>query len=161
MTGNKDAERIIDNLKRRRAALAPGSPALRKAMTLVGTLVVADMKRLIHTQKIKESGTLVNNAGFTFAKEGDSSILRVGVFGVRYASFHEFGTKPSSKMYWFLRKRWEEDPRVRKKPSKGVIEYSGGPGGPKARIKPRPFLRPALEKNKESAIEIIWEALNK
>lgn len=108
--------------------------------------------------------------------------LVVGSFGIKYASFHEYGTKWSSKMpYGFFKA--VRDKKMRN-PNKNVMEFRGGVkdglrklqapkrsrglGGGSirirairmARIKPRPFMRPAFEKHYDRIIEIITKSFS-
>lgn len=81
------------------------------------------------------------------------SHLVVGVFGVPYASFHEYGTKWSAKMRGgFFRAVKDKEQRS---PTKNVMEFAGRGKVILARLKARPFMRPAFEQNKNRIFDII------
>lgn len=113
-----------------------------------------------------------------------AATLKVGVFGARYASFHEYGTKWSHKMPGgFFR---AVKGKKQKNDKKNVMEFMSGMRNPdkhykklsapgkkaglanasfrirglrRARLKARPFMRPAFEQHRERIMEIMAESL--
>lgn len=80
----------------------------------------------------------------------------VGSFNVPYAKFHEFGTKWSNRMprgFWAAMKN-----RKQRSPSKNVMEFSGTGKNRMARLKARPFVRPALEQHQDRISDMIIKA---
>lgn len=102
---------------------------------------------------------LVQRLEARIAKLRDSDVIGVnaGSFGVRYAKFHEYGTKFSTKMYWWLRTNlWKERSN---KPSKGVLEFRRQGKTTAVRIKPRPFVGPAINTRGDLVIDILRKSL--
>lgn len=90
-------------------------------------------------QRIFDHGLLASSVRYRV--EGNT--LTVGV-GARYAKFHEFGTKPSIKMARWIFANLIGRGNV-KKPSKGVIQWTGRGPFKKANIKARPFFWPTID----------------
>lgn len=83
--------------------------------------------------------------------------LRVGVFNVPYASYHEFGTKWSNKMpYGFFKAVRDQKKRS---PSKNVMQFAGTGRDRMARLKARPFYRPAVEQHRDRIINMLTGAV--
>jgi phage gpG-like protein len=146
-----DVEKLIAKLKRYDKKIASNQILHRIGLRLTNRLKV-EVTRL----KIIDSGRLRNSIGYDV--KGDE--LSVGVFGVRYAKFHEFGTKPSARMARFI--LWKARQSNVKKPSKGVIEWSGRGRDLKARIRPRPFFYNTIESEKDYIYDMIkaWYSIN-
>lgn len=103
-------------------------------------------------------------------REGGVTGVEVGVRGVRYAAFHEYGTKPSAKMYrWLManlfrqydQERANARPKDRPKmgKSKGVLEFQGEGDNRTARIRARPFVTPALGQRREQVMDILRQTI--
>jgi len=96
-------------------------------------------------------------ARFEKLRNGKVTGVRVGSFGIPYAKFHEFGTKFSPKMYrWLQANLWKER---KSSASKGVLQFTGKGENRAARIRPRPFVRPALKSRQPLVIDILREAM--
>lgn len=93
---------------------------------------------------------------FKELERGEPVGVEVGAYGVPYARYHEFGTAWSDKMAWafFARMREEKAPP---RPSKGVMQFKRSMlrGKLLARIKPRPFIRPALKQREADITRIL------
>jgi hypothetical protein len=103
-------------------------------------------------------------------RQGGVTGVEVGVRGVRYAAFHEYGTKPSAKMYrWLMANlfRQYDAERAKARPkdrpkmgrSKGVLDIQGEGDARTARIRPRPFVGPALGQKRDHIMTIMRETL--
>jgi len=180
MAGNKqDLARLIKRLEDRQRELAPDSKSMRAAFAKIGSVTSSEMKinaakgrfedgRSPKSARIWDTGNLVNNTKYEYFKSGNSFGISVGTFGVRYAAFHEFGTKFSRKMWLYLMATMPKSPRKPKKTkgkkrrggSKGVIETQLGGAGIEARIRARPYVRPAIEKHRQFIIYTLREAAN-
>lgn len=91
-------------------------------------------------------------------RSGGAKGVIVGSFGVPYAKYHEFGTKWSEKMAWFIIRMGRENaaaPKKQRDKSKGVIEFDYSGDVLRARIKERPFVLPALPANESRIREIL------
>lgn len=82
--------------------------------------------------------------------------VEVGSYGVRYASFHEYGTRWSNKMPYGFWKAVRD--RKQRSPSKNVMEFSGTGKDRMARLKARPFIRPAFESHQNKIFDMIQRA---
>ena len=103
-------------------------------------------------------------------RAGGVTGVEVGVRGVRYAAFHEYGTKPSAKMYrWLManlfaqysRERAKARPQDRPKmgASKGVLEIRGEGDNKTARLRARPFVGPALGQRRDHIVDILRQTI--
>lgn len=90
-------------------------------------------------------------------REANVTGVRVGSFGIEYAKFHEYGTKYSTKMYrWLQANLWKER---KSSGSKGVLQFTGKGDNRAARIRPRPFVAPALRTRQPLVMDILRQAL--
>jgi phage gpG-like protein len=119
-----------------------------EVLNRIGLRLTNRIKLNITRQRVVDSGKM--RASTTFNITG--SKLQVGIFGVKYAKFHEFGTKPSIKMARWI---FANLKRRGKRSSKGVIEWGGSGRNRTARIKARPFFRPSIEQEKQYISDII------
>jgi len=96
-----------------------------------------------------------------FAPAIDDTVygVEVGSYGIMYARFHEFGTEYSDKMRkaFFAKMRFNnkfKGKNARKIPvkSKGVMQFDKSG---RAKIKARPFLRPAFTDNRPQILNIM------
>lgn len=142
-----------DELERRIALrmrkFEPGSPELREAMLRIGFIVEAQAKLNIRRHGAVDTGRLLNSIRSEFYQRGSKVGVRVGSFGIPYASLHEFGGAFSDRqrraMFASLRDRGKLGPG--RGVDKGVVQ-----GG---RFMARPYLRPALVTHKNRIIDII------
>lgn len=91
-------------------------------------------------------------------ESGQPKGVRVGSYGVPYASYHEYGTQWSNRMpfgFWAAMRG-----RKQRSPSKNVMEFSGKGKDRIARLKARPFLRPAFETHKDRIVSMFAEAVS-
>ena len=119
-----------------------------EVLNRIGLRLTNRIKINITRQRIIDSGKMRASASFNIT----GSKLQVGIFGVKYAKFHEFGTKPSIKMARWI---FANLKRRGKRGSKGVIEWGGSGKNRTARIKARPFFRPSIEQEKQYISDII------
>ena len=92
-----------------------------------------------------------------FRKKGPKG-LKVGSWGVHYASYHEFGTRWSNRMPYGFWKAVRG--RKARSASKNVMEFSGKGKDRMARLKARPFLRPAFEQHKDRIVGLFAKAVS-
>lgn len=146
-----DIEKLIAKLQRYNKKISSNQILHRIGLRLTNRLKV-EVTRL----KIIDSGRLRNSINYKVSGEE----LDVGVFGVRYAKFHEFGTRPSTRMARFL--LWKMRNERVKKPSKGVIEWGGYGKNRTARIRPRPFFFNTIESEKDYIYDMMkaWYSIN-
>ena len=94
------------------------------------------------------TGALLNSIQSQVTEEDGEIVGYVGSYGVPYASVHEFGHTFPAKMIF---------PRFAKTLSwvgpDGVRRYSRGHMMPPYRVPARPYVRPALEENREMIFE--------
>lgn len=151
-------DKVIKNLRRFENRI----DARRQVLTRIGLRLTNRLVMEITRQDIVDSGLTRNSVKYRV--EDDS--LQVDVMGSRYAKFHEFGTKPSAKMARFLKWRLGQLKKAGKSipPSKGVIQWSGIGRNQTARILPRPFFWPTIEKEQDyikSLIEAYFSVFKK
>lgn len=91
-------------------------------------------------------------------RQGQPTGVQVGSYGVPYAAFHEYGTKWSNRMPYGFWKAVRG--RKQRSGSKNVMEFSGKGKDRMARIKARPFLKPALAKHKNYILKILAKAVS-
>jgi phage gpG-like protein len=157
MTISDNSSVLMARLKARIEATRPDSPVLREAIHKIGMVIVAKTKMNMLRPPgggapIGDRGTLRESIQYRFAVEGDTSVLKVGSFGVRYAALHEFGGPFTARMRraMFASMRRRGGPE---RPSKGVIVGN--------RFRARPYLRPAVESSRDFIVSTLREALKK
>jgi phage gpG-like protein len=82
---------IIARVKMRAAAVGPGSPQIREALTRIGLYVTTLAKLNVRGKNLIDTGRLLNSIRYEFFTEGNVSGIRIGSFNVPYAAVHEFG----------------------------------------------------------------------
>lgn len=143
------SDEIENRIARRIRKFQPDSPELREALLRIGFLVESQAKLNVRRIGAIDTGRLLNSIRTQFYKQGDQVGVRVGSFGVPYASLHEFGgpftDRQRRAMFASLRDRG----RLGKGRGvdKGVVQ-----GG---RFLARPYLRPALLTHTSRIIDII------
>jgi phage gpG-like protein len=142
-------EEIERRISARIRKYEPNSPELKAAMLRIGFLLEAQAKINLRRQGIIDTGRLLNSIRSEFYIDRSKVGIRVGSFGVPYASLHEFGgtftDRQRRAMFGALRDRGKLGPG--KGIDKGVVQ-----GG---RFLSRPYLRPAIVSHKNRIIEII------
>ncbi len=144
---------IERRIRARIASLGPDSPRLREGLLRIGLLIEAEAKLNIRRKGIIDTGRLINSIRHELFKEKSAAGVRVGSFGVPYAAIHEFGgpftDAQRRAMFASLRDRGKLGPS--RTPGKGVIQGN--------RFIARPYLRPAVNKNRGRIIDIVREML--
>lgn len=141
----EEVERIMRRLRVMWQAWLKDSPETKRAFYQIGTRLTTQAKLNARRLRIVDTGRLINSIAFR-PNDGQSypGIL-FGVFGVGYAKFHEFGASWTERnrraMFYFMRKTGQNTA----KKSKNVVR-----GG---RLTARPFLRPAINDNKDFIID--------
>lgn len=136
-------------IARRIRKFQPDSPELREAMLRIGFLVETQAKINLRRHGAIDTGRLLNSIRSEFYQMGSKVGVRVGSFGVPYASLHEFGgpftDRQRRAMFASLRDRGKLGPGRRV--SKGVVQGN--------RFMARPYLRPAILTHKKRILDII------
>lgn len=139
---------LEDNLLQKIKRLSPDDPNLNEALIRIGSRLERDIKINIRRERIVDTGTLFNSIRYRISKTGNKSILEVGSFGVPYARMHEFGgpftARQRKAMFASLRNRGKLKGNYT---SKNVIQGNT--------FRARPYLRPAMEKNKNFIIDTL------
>lgn len=128
---------------------APDDPKLKEAMLRIGFIIEAQAKLNIRRHGAVDTGRLMNSIRSEFYTRGTRVGIKVGSFGIPYASMNEFGGTFSDQqrraMFASLRDRGKLGPG--KGVDKGVVQ-----GG---RFMARPYLRPAIMTHRSRIIDII------
>ena len=136
-------------IAQRMASFSPKDPKLKEAMLRIGFIVEAQAKLNIRRHGAIDTGRLFNSIRSEFYTKGTRVGIKVGSFGVPYASMNEFGGTFSDQqrraMFAALRDRGKLGPG--KGVDKGVVQ-----GG---RFMARPYLRPAIMTHRNRIIDII------
>ena len=146
-------ERVIRTLVERREAARGGSPALQRALTRVGLILVAQAKINIRRHGLIDEGRLINSIRFEPFRNNDETGIRVGSFGVPYAAFWEFGFFGSMRVRGHNRLMTQA---FGKPIAPIVVRVS-----PHTRFRKqeaKPYLRPAFTYHQERITRIIMEA---
>jgi len=150
-------ERIAAKLVALRRAAEPDSPAVRLALTQAAVLLQNQIKLEIRKQGLIDTGRLLNSIKFEYYKPGNGGIgIRIGSFGVPYAAAWEFGmqnfkeqVRPHTRT---ITQVWGRDLS-----SPVTINVAGFVRTRNQRA--RPFMRPALEYQKQRIVDLIAEAI--
>lgn len=142
-TGN-----IIKRIQAMRAATAPDSQALRRAFHVAGGILSRDAKLNARRQGIFDTGNLWENIKYKLTKDGTKDVLEFGVYGVPYAAVHEFGYKGIQKI--------RAHSRVTRSGKTAEVRAHDR----NVNIRARPYIRPALQKNRGKIVDLIREALS-
>lgn len=149
---NADTRRLINRISKYRDTLEVGSKGVEGALTRIGMILSGEMKVNITKKQIIAGGDLRANTTYKI----DGNRVEVGTFGIKYAKFHEYGTKWSHKQWLFLQANRE---RGNRKKSKGVLQFRESGGLMESRIRARPYFKPAIDRRKDMIVEILREAL--
>lgn len=151
---NVARDRIIRLLvKRREAARGGQNPALQRALTRVGLIIVNQAKINIRRHGLIDEGRLLNSIRFEPFRNDEESGIRVGSFGVPYAAFWEFGFVGSMRVRGHNRLMTKA---FGKPITPQVVRVS--PHTRFRRQEPKPYLRPAFEFHQERITRIIMES---
>jgi|GEM_PF-1946347 len=153
----------IELLERRLDALV-SRETINTAGERIGMYVTGQMKTNAIRQRIGNEGggygNTVNAINHQVRSLRGKTIVEAGVYGLFYARFHEYGTQnlkrtnPSRILYRILENY----------KTLGLLK---GPGGGKGvfdiktgRLKERPFIRPAVNDNIDTILQILREEMN-
>lgn len=152
MSIRTNAKVIEERMMKRLQKFLPDSEKKQAIMHRIGQLLTIDAQLRAERQRIYDTGALINSIRY----EIDGDILRFGSFGVPYAKYHEFGTKPFSERG---RRAMFAAMRERQKSAQSAKRYKKG--GKKVfvnnRIRPRPFIRPAIQSKVGTIRKILAE----
>lgn len=144
-------KRLKDLIKRSR----PDSPELRQALTRIGAVVSSEAIINVRRHNLIDTGNLMNSIRYEFFSKQNKPGIRIGSFGVPYASVHEFGFQGSVSIRAHTRlmtKAFGRDVSPRK------VDIA--PHQRLMRVREKPFLRPAVRKHREMIIDQLRGALN-
>lgn len=146
---------VISRIQERINAMKPDSAELHAAFTRIGVVIASQTQINIRQRQLIDTGRLINSIRYEFYKDGDVSGIKIGSFGVPYAAVHEFGF--SGVVSVREHKRLMTKAFGRDIPAQQVTVK---PHERFARIKARPYLRPAVRKHQNLAINLLREALH-
>lgn len=166
----KIEKRIISRLQR----FEGDDPKLREALFKIGYLLEAQIKLNIRSNKLIDTGRLINSIRSEVSKDG----LTVGSYGVPYAAIHEFGGTINAKNSRYLtiplsdefkgRSAREFSDLFTKKVGNRLFLARRTEDGKlqfcyllreSVTMASRPYMRPALEKHKKRIVEILMELI--
>ena len=178
MTTKSNINNLVNRMQKRVAALAPDNPELKKAFIGVGLLVSAEAKLNVRRHRMIDTGRLINSLRHEFFREGTTSGVRVGSFGVPYAANHEFGFKGIVSVKGHNVRAYMRETNVRtqivvkesakakahtrsilKKTKVEVKEHTVRGHERLMKVEARPYLRPAVEKHGTFIIDTLRQAL--
>ena len=152
----KARQRLIDSLVIRRKALKDGlTPALDRAFTRVGMILVTQAKINIRRHGLIDEGRLLNSIRFEPFRDQENHGIRFGSFGVPYAAFWEFGFNGVMKVRGHNRLITEAFGKAIK-PT--VVRVS--PHSRTRHQRAKPYIRPAFDHHRERITKIIMEAFS-
>lgn len=136
--------RILERMQK----FQPDDPRLKETLLRIGISLETQIKLNIQSQRLIDTGRLINSIRHKFYKNGDEVGIEAGSFGIPYAAVHEFGFAGS----------------VSVRPHTRVITQAfGKPIPPKSvqyrgysrqmNVKARPYLRPAIKKQSGNIVE--------
>lgn len=166
--------KIESRIMQRLGAFDKKDPRMREALLRIGFILEAQIKLNIRSQKLIDTGRLINSIRSKVTNEG----LTVGSYGVPYAAIHEFGgeiaarnarylTIPMSAEFKGRSAREFSDLFVKRIGNRAYLVRQNEGGGlqfcymlrERVTMPARPFMKPAVEKHKERIIDIIRNLL--
>jgi len=166
----KIENRILERMRR----FEPDNPRFKEAMLRIGYLLEAQIKLNIRSQRLVDTGRLINSIKSELTKDG----VQVGAYNIPYAAIHEFGgvirarnarylTIPLSPEFKGRYATEFNDLFVKRIRNRLFLVRRLDDGKlqfcyllrENVTMPARPFMRPALEKHKERIVEIIRELL--
>jgi len=136
--------RILDRLK----VFNPGDPKLKETLLRIGLTLETQIKLNIRSQRLIDTGRLLNSIRHKFFTEGGVSGVTVGSFGVPYASVHEFGYNGPQNVRGHIRTVTQAFGKPIEPTSYPVAGFTR-----QMRIPARPYMRPALDKQRNSILK--------
>jgi len=123
----------------------------------IGTRLTAKIVENAIKENIKATGSLIGNIGYKVYSISGGTEIQVGVFGIPYARFHEYGTQneKNTNPGIILLKILDSYLKIGHfgRESKGVFDRETG------RLRARPFVRPAVDDNHALIIQIFREEI--
>jgi hypothetical protein len=151
MTISSNATDILLRLEARIKATKPDSEVLAKAFTRVGILIASQTQINIRQKGLIDTGRLLNSVKYELFKEGEISGVRVGSFGVPYASVQEYGFNGTVRAHKrLIRKVFGKT--LKEPKTIDVRAYQ-------LRIRGKYFLGEAVQKQSSLVLDILREAL--
>ena len=147
----------IELLERRLDAFV-SQETFSRAGHRIGKFLAAQMDINAKKQRIVESSKTINSINYKVRSLLGKTIVEAGVYGVFYARFHEYGTQnikgtSPNKILAKIIENYEKLGKLNR-PSKGVFDKKTG------RLKERPFVRPAVEDNEKTIVQMLREEMN-
>lgn len=153
MAVSSNASMLIRRLKERSKRLAPDSPEIAKRFHIIGSALSALMIQNAERQRLRRTGNLIRSLRYDITRRGDTSILLVGSFGVPYAAVHEFGFQGNVNIRSHL-------VRAHARRGRQIKAHQRSAHSRFMRIRERPYVRPAWDKYKVRAYEILRGIFN-
>lgn len=182
-------KRAIDNIQRRIRAVDPNDPRAIELMHRIGMVLAAQIKINIRTPQAGRSHGLIDTGALlnSIRYEIHENSVEVGSYGVRYAKVHEFGTVGAGGTLPDIRAKNAKnltiplEPEYRRVTARQIfanLEYFRSKSGNEflkdirngklayllresVAIPPRPFIRPAIEKQTPNILQMIREVIRK
>lgn len=140
---------LVARIQSRLRKFQPDDPKLREVVLRIGQTLEAQTKLNIRSQGLIDTGRLFNSIRYEYFKITGGVGVDVGSFGVPYAAVHEFGFDGIVSVSAHKR---------------AIAQAFGNPIEPKLidirqhrrhmRVRARPYLRPALLKNKDKFVDM-------
>lgn len=162
-------------IRKKFASLTLTNANIKKAFIDVANLIVTQAKLNVVRQGLVDFGHLRDSLRWRFIRPG---LIEMGSFGIPYARIHEFGgtITPVTKQWLtipteqFKNQRARDLPNlffVQKSASKAMLFQKSGDGPPvlafnlrkRVEIKAKPYLAPAIQTQRDRAIEILQKAV--
>ncbi|MEY2859126.1 MAG: hypothetical protein RLZZ74_3439 [Cyanobacteriota bacterium] len=148
-----NAKNLVERIQARSNKAKIGSPELNEAFTRIALRVMYKAKLNVRRYGMIDTGRLVNSIRYEFYRKGRSYGVRIGSFGVPYASINEYGGAFTESMRKAMFANLKERGRLGKGSPNKAPTIQGN------YWRPRPYLRPALESEKDFIVEQLAKAL--
>lgn len=136
------------------ARALPDDARFKSALFRIAFLLETEIKKNVQKKGIIDTGALLNSIGFQFFRDGELSGVKIGSFGVPYATINEYGgtLSPAQVKEAFARMRQRRGKRNDR--GKGILSINSDGSG---KFKARPFLRPAVTTQRTRVVSILRE----
>jgi len=152
---------LIAKLRRVRRDMKPASIAAKRGFERIALILVDQMKDNIKEAEpeLIDKGHLLSSIAYRYIKDKGMYGIEVGTIGheggIYYARLMEFGGVYSQKMFNNMFARMREDGSIGKSSGKNNIRKPGD------KLKPRPYVYPAMERHRERITQIMAEEVLK
>lgn len=134
-----DFDPFIQRLLSRAAAYSADSDSMKRLMARVGSDIVNRARNNLRTQRVVDTGRLLNAMGFRIEARDKAISVVAGPFNVRYAALQEFGGHYTPQMFRAMFASLKNRGILGKRPGKGILQNGNLPA--------RPYLVPAFRES--------------